>query len=335
MELNFVPELIVTNPSGKELGIVKESIDFDLDIGDTDDFEIRISQDEWKKERFWYENRLFIPDTEYGGIIRDVKPITSTKEIVFKGPAWRGMLKKKIVRPPDGQTHLILNGELNFVLRTLLGERFEALFFVPEIDSGVQVTNWQVDRYVTLHDAMQKLVSAYGHRLDIKYIQPEGLEYGYVKIQAEPVVDYSDELEYSQDGRIQFSIRDYRDGINHLVCLGSGEGTERTVLDLFVQEDGSIGRTQFYYGLDEREAVYDYSGADDDELEAEGISELTELRNYKSIEVTVNDADLEPGDIIGGYEQITETYVAKPIIGKIMTIRSGIAEINYKVKGDD
>lgn len=335
MELNFVPEIIVTNPSGKELGIIQESIELDLDIGDTDDFEVRISRDEWTKERFWYENRLFIPNTEYGGIIRDIRLITSTKEIILCGPAWRGMLKKKVVRPPDGQTHLILNGELNTVLRTLLGERFGSLFSVPEIDSGIQVVNWQADRYVTLHDAMQKLVSAYGCRLDIKYVQPENLEYGYVNILAEPVVDYSSELEYSQDGKIQFTVRDYRDGINHLVCLGSGEGTERTVLDLYVQEDGSIGNTQYYFGSDEREAVYDYSGADDEELEMEGMERLTELRNYKKIEVTVDDADLELGDIIGGYEQITETYVAKPIIGKIMTIKNGIAGMQYKVKGDD
>lgn len=331
----FPLEMIAAKPSGEESGYIRESVDIDLDIGDTDDFELIISQDQWNKDKFWYGTRLFIPDTEYGGIINDINPRTSTKEIVLKGPTWRGMLKKKIVQPPKGEDYLILSGELNTVLRELLGERFGALFVIPDVDSGITVSSWSVDRYVTLHDAMQKLVDAHGCRLHISYIEPEDLEYGYVTIQAKPVVDYSDELEYSQDGKVHFSIRDYRGGINHLICLGQGEGAERTVLHLYVQEDGTIGSEPYYTGLDEREAVYDYSGADDAELESGGIERLTDLKNYKSIEVTVDDVDLEIGDIIGGYEQITETYVAKPIVGKILTIKDGKAEIEYRVKGDD
>lgn len=335
MELNFVPELIVANPSGKELGIVKESIDFDLDIGDTDDFEIRISQDEWKKERFWYENRLFIPNTEYGGIIKDLQSITSAKEIVLVGPTWRGMLQKKIVIPPDGETHLVLNGELNTCFRAMLGERFGSLFIVPEVDTGITVVNWQVDRYVSLYDAILKLADAYGCRLQISYVEPEDLEYGYVTVEAVPIVDYSEELEYSQDGKVNFSIRDYRGGITHLICLGEGEGTERIVLHLYVQADGSIGKTQYFKGLNEREETYEDTNSDAAELEENGIKRLKELQNYKSIEVTVDDIDLEIGDIIGGYEQITETYVAKPIVGKILKIQEGKADIEYKVKGDE
>lgn len=69
---------------------------------------------------------------------------------------------------------------------------------IPEVDTGITIKSWQVDRYVTLYDAMQKLVSNYGCRLQIQYVQPEGLEYGYVTVQAVPIVDYSEQLEYSQ-----------------------------------------------------------------------------------------------------------------------------------------
>ena len=49
----------------------------------------------------------------------------------------------------------------------------------------------------------------------------------------------------------------------------------------------------------------------------------------------MKDADLELGDIIGGYEQITGTEVKKPIVRKILKIEDGEAKIEYKVKGDD
>lgn len=326
---------IAADPEGKEIGFCKEKLDLDIDLGDTNDFELRMADTEWSKDKYWYEHRLFIPLTEFGGIIDDIEVLTSTSEIVFRGLTWRGMLQKKIVRPPDDASHLILNGELNSVLRELIGDRFGSLFVVPETDTGIEVAGWQVDRYVTLYDAIMKLLMAYGQRLQIAYYEPEGLEYGYVLIQAVPVVDYSGVLEYSQDGKVQFTVRDYRGGINHLVCVGTGQNEERIVLDLYVQEGGSIGDTQYYTGLKERAAVYEYTSADEAELRESGTERLKELQNFKSIEVTVDDIDLEVGDIIGGYEQITETYVAKPIVGKIFKYADGDATIEYKVKGDD
>ena len=331
----FPLKMIAAKASGEEIGYIQEEIEADFDIGDTNDFELRIGLNDWTKEKFNYGNRLFIPQTEYGGIIEEIEPMTGSDEIALRGPVWRGMLLRKIVKPPEGESHLILSGELNTVLRELIGERFDALFVVPEIDTGITVTNHQVDRYVTLYDAITKLLSTYNYRLQIAYFEPEGLEYGYVTLQAVPVVDYSDQLEYSQDSNVNFNIRDYRGGINHLVCIGQGQDEERMVSDLYVQEDGTIGRTQFYTGLAEREAVYEYSSADETELETGGIERLKELMNYKSVNVTVDDIDLEVGDIIGGYEQITETSVAKPVIGKILRIQDGNATIEYKVKGDD
>lgn len=331
----FPLKMIAAKATGEEIDYIQESIEADFDICDTNDFELRMSQSDWNKEKFYYGNRIFIPQTEYGGIIEEIEPMTGSSEIALRGPAWRGMLLRKIVKPPEGESHLILSGELNIVIRELIGERFGALFVIPEVDTGVIVTNHQVDRYVTLYDAIIKLLNVYNYRLQIAYFEPEGLEYGYVTLQAVPVVDYSEELEYSQDSNVNFNIRDYRGGINHLICIGEGQNEERIVLDLYVQEDGTIGRTPFYTGLAEREAVYEYSSADEVELENGGIERLKELMNYKSVNVTVDDIDLEIGDIIGGYEQITETSVVKPVIGKILRIQDGKATIEYKIKGDD
>lgn len=67
------------------------------------------------------------------------------------------------------------------------------------------------------------MLSAQGYRLQISYIEPENLDYGYVSIRAVQVKDYSETLEYSQDGEVQFTVKDYRGGVNHLICAGKGQ----------------------------------------------------------------------------------------------------------------
>lgn len=331
----FPLKFITAKPTGEEIDYMNEDCEIDLDLGDTNDFELRMDRKSWKKEKYWYDHRIFIPGTEYGGIINDLEVLTSTLEIVFRGFTWRGMLQNKIVEPPAGEEHLILNGDLNDILRELIGDRFDGLFVVPSELTGVTVINWQVDRYVTLYDAITKLLDTYGHRIQIKYVEPEDLEYGYVAIQAVPVEDYSDQIEYSQEGKVTFKIRDYRGGVNHLICVGEGQNEERAVLHLYVQEDGSIGKTQVYFGLQEVAALYNFSSADLDRLEEDGTKRLKSLQNYKSIDVDVDDIDLEIGDIVGGYEEVTETWLQKPVIGKIIKVNRGKATIEYKVKGDD
>ena len=201
--------------------------------------------------------------------------------------------------------------------------------------TGIEVSNWKVDRYVTLYDAIQKLLDQYAYRLNIKYIQPSGLDYGYVKLEAVPIKDYSEELEYSQESKTDITVEDYRAGVNHLVCVGEGESQDRTVLHLYAQEDGSIGKNQYYYGADEIAAVYDYSSADREKLEEGGIKRLQELQNHKKCDINIEDIDLELGDIVAGYDEITDTEVKKPIIQKIFKVEKGEATVDYKMKGDD
>ena len=95
---------------------------------------------------------------------------------------------------------------------------------------------------------------------------------------AVPVTDWSEELECSQDGKMHFTTKDSRMGINHLVCAGEGEGIDRKILHLYVQKDGSIGQAQYYNGLDEREALYSYTSVEDDaKLLEEGTERLRPL----------------------------------------------------------
>ena len=326
---------ITTKPTGEECGELCDSAETDMDIGNTNDFEVTIAVSDYDTERVGYGCRIFAPGTEYGGIIGDIESISGTRKVALRGRTWRGMLEYKVVEPPAGQDHLTLSGELNTVIGTLIGDRFGDLMVIPEVDTGITIKSWQVDRYVTLYDALQKLVSNYGCRLQIQYAQPEGLEYGYVTVQAVPIVDYSEQLEYSQEEGIYVTVRDCRNGVNHLVCVGEGEKQDRVVLHLYVQKNGTIGKKQYYTGLNEISAVYNYSSAEADKLEEDGTKRLKELQNYKKCEMTIDNADLEIGDIVAGYDAVTNTQVIKPVIQKILKIQDGKITIDYSVKGED
>ena len=326
---------LASKPSGEEQGKLSDSADVDLDTGDSNDFEVIVAASEWNPGTLGYGCRLYIPNTEYGGIIQDIESVAATGNVILRGDTWRGMLAYRIIEPPTGQNHLILSGELNTVIRELIGDRFGDLFYVPEEDTGITVINWKVDRYVTLYSALSKLLGTYGHRLQISYVQPAGLEYGYVSIQAVPIVDYSERQEYSLEGNVYVDIRDCRNGVNHLVCAGEGENQQRAVVHLYVQQDGNIGETQYYFGQDEKAQVYIYTSADVTQLKEDGTKRLKDLMNHKKCEMTVEDIDLELGDIVSGYDEITDTQVKKPIVRKILKVQDGNTTIDYKVEGED
>lgn len=325
--------MIVANEKGCELGVLKNYKEVEFSVGAENDFVITLKSQAVNKEFLWYESQVFIPGTEFGGIVKDIINLTKSKTVKFMGDTWRGMLSKKIISPPSGQDYLTVSGELNEVLRKMLKEHFGDWFVVPEESTEVTV-NYQFNRYVTLLEGLTSLLESVNYKLSIKYIQGAPGEAGYVEVSAAPINNYSEEEEYSQDCNIKMTVRDYRRGINHLICLGEGELKDRIRVDLYIQKDGSIGKTQYYKGLEERTDVYDYSSADVAELEEGGEKRLKELADYKEFDMNIEKANLELGDIVSGRDHITGLYVVKPVIQKILKISTGKERIDYKLKGD-
>lgn len=325
--------MIVANEKGCELGALKNYKEVEFSVGAENDFVITLKSQAVNKEFLWYESQVFIPGTEFGGIVKDIISLTKSKTVKFMGDTWRGMLSKKIISPPSGQDYLTVSGELNEVLRKMLKEHFGDWFVVPEESTEVTV-NYQFNRYVTLLEGLTSLLESVNYKLSIKYIQGAPGEAGYVEVSAAPINNYSEEEEYSQDCNIKMTVRDYRRGINHLICLGEGELKDRIRVDLYIQKDGSIGKTQYYKGLEERTDVYDYSSADVAELEEGGEKRLKELADYKEFDMNIEKANLELGDVVSGRDHITGLYVVKPVIQKILKIGTGKERIDYKLKGD-
>lgn len=329
-------QLILADRNLKDIDPVMDA-DIDIAIGsDENDYEIKVRRDQWRPE-YTFGNVFYIKNTEYGGIIGEVDTSTAEDTISLLGRTWRGMLDKKIIRPPAGQDYKKVSGELNTVLGELITEQFDDYFVVSQDDTGVNLTNYQFDRYCTLLAGINKMLKSVGYRLKIRYMQQERGQPGYVELSAAPIVDYSEQIELSQDSQLNFTFRNCRNGVNHLICLGKGELQDRQVIDLYVQEDGSIGSEPYYTGIQEIAETYEDTSSETDELEEKGREKLLELMNSTSFEMDVESlgVDVEVGDIIGGRDYLTGMYAKKPIVKKIYRVEDGKTSLEYGIKGDD
>lgn len=332
-------EFIVADQDRMEVKVLSASASLDVDLSQdadntegTNDGQLTTTAD----EGMGYGMYLFSPGSEFGGRILDLKRSTASESLVWYFDTWRRMLGQIIIEPLEGQAYKTVEGDAHAVLSELLAGRYEGFFVVPEELSGITVSG-QFDRYTTFLDGMNKMLKEQNARLQIQAVQGDTGEAFTVEISAVPIVDYSAEIEYSQDNKVDLTIRDYRRGINHLICLGTGELAERMVRHLYIQEDGSIGAKQYYTGLDERTAVFDYPNAEDEnELLESGKERLQELASYQKLEISVSDdLDLAIGDIVAGRDRLTGLYLRKPIVNKVLKVKKGKETISYKVEGDN
>ncbi len=328
--------VILTDPNGVELREVSGA-KLDIDVDATMDFELVIPAAQYRSD-IKKKGRIFVPGTEYGGMINGRKVNTAENTVTIKGRSWRGYLDKKILKPPAGSAYKVISGELNTVIAALLAEtELTPLFRGSTEDTGESVTGYQFNRYTTLRKGLKKLLASVGHRLKLTYVQQEGGAEGYVKVEAVPVSDYSDAIEISQDSRINFIIEENSYQTNHLICLGAGELASRMVVHLYLQEDGSIGTTQFYMGLDDIQEIYDYSSVEsEEELIKQGTERLRELTDNQQMQMDVAKIGVEVGigDIIGGRDYISGTKMSKPVMNKIYKEEDGDVKIDYVVEGE-
>ena len=321
-------DLILATSSGVEECVL--DYDFDLDIGNTNDFQVNLSYGTWD-ERIEIGKKLYIPGTEYGGIIKYIQSDTTTGIITLKGYTWRGYLAKRVIIPPSGQDYYTASGDLNTIIRNLVS--------IPGVEvsanaSGASVSSYKFGRYVDMASGLQKMCESVGYRLNIRYIQTASS--GYVLVEAIKAGNYGNDIEYSQDSMINFDSVDNQMGVNHLICLGKGELKDRIVVHLYVDKNGNISQTQSITGIDEIIQTFDNSGAEQETLIETGTSRLKDLIGGKSFTPSLNNANTELflGDIISGRDYITGNAATKPIAEKIVKRETGHVTIDYKIEGE-
>ena len=264
---------------------------------------------------------VYIDNTEYGGTVDAIETDTDTGMCVASGRTWHGMLATCILVPDTGQTHIEVSGTLTSVLTSLiermsLSERFYAG------DSTTKVT-YTFDRFTDGYTGLRKMMAANNLKLTITATQKG------VCLSGEPARTITDEI---TSDRVELTITQRGRCVNHLVCAGAGEGTERTILHLYANEAGEISQTQSIFGIDEVTNFYDYSNADDDELLEQGTKKLADLQSEGGIEVSIPDGiDANVGDVIVGFDANTGATVTAEVGKKIVQVESGVMSVSYEV----
>lgn len=325
-------ELRIANKNGYEIAELS-SFQLDSDTNGEKTVEVTVPAQKWQSF-MTFGTRVYVPDTEIGGLIGRLYTDTATNTVSLMGRTWRGVLASKIIRPPSGSNYYRITGELNACIQELIGTEFGSLIQVSS-EYTVTVTNFKFPRFCTMLEGIEKMLKSVGYRLSMAYRAGDPNGAGYLEIGAVPIVDYSDQIELSQDSRLNFTLYDIRDGVNHLIVGGKGELGDRNIIDLYVQPDGSIGTTRYYTGINEIEYFYENTSTETEELEDQAKEMLEGIMNRKEFQMNVEalDLDVSIGDIIGGRDYITGNYLKKPVENIILTIQDGIISKEYLVEG--
>ena len=323
-------DLIYTNSSWVDLGVLNAYL-FDLSFGaDENNFEITLEANAPVLDS---GALIYIENTEYGGIVDGIKATTGAGTITYFGRTWHGVLNSFVIEPPKGAGHYIADGEAHDILNGLLFFNFEihkslpgGLFSVNPESSGLIINGYQFDRYCKGYEGICKMLSKNGGKLTLAWFDRS------VRLTAKPIEDYS---EKAVDNELALlSVEKHDKKINHLVCLGKGELTDREVIHLYVDQFGRIGDTKYYTGVDEITEVYEDVNTED--LRNDGIAQLEELRKVDTAEISLSETDDKPydiGDIVGAVEYTTNVSVTEKVTQKIIRILNGIVSIEYKTGG--
>lgn len=318
-------DLIHMNAEKEDIGVMRDHT-LDLAFGsDENDFECKIVRSNHCCEKGFF---LYYEGTEYGGIVDDIESDTENGEITYSGRTWHGILNSKVLEPDAGEDYLIVSGEANEALGTLIDRMgLSDLFVASEEASGITISNHKMNRYIAGYDGIRKMLKASGAKLNIIFRN------GFVELSAKPIVDYSKDEQFDTD-QISFRVKKKGSPLNHVICLGKGDLAEREVIHVYADENGNISEIQVFTGIQEVAAIYDNSNAESsEELKQGGIDLIVEAWNSDELDYNF-DSDSESfdiGDIVGAKEDVTGTEVTAEITKKIVTINNNTTTISYKV----
>lgn len=318
-------DLIYMNRDKEDMGVMKD-YSFDLAFGtDENNFECTIpTGNHCCADSFF----LYFEGTEYGGIIDKIKVDSKNEEVTYLGRTWHGILESKIIEPDAGESYLILDGEANEVLSFLIIRMgLDGLFRVSEVNSGITIQGYKMNRYIEGYTGICKMLKASGAKLHISFSE------GMVELSAVPLVDYTQDEQFDTD-QMDFEILKNFHPVNHVICLGKGELAEREVVHVYADASGNISEEQIFFGVDEIQAKYAYPNAEStEELKQGGIDIIKESWNSNTVSFDFDSEALvyDIGDIVGAKEIVTGTEVAADITKKIVNIKRETITIQYKV----
>lgn len=313
--------VLVVNDSA--LGDVRELSDFELDLAfgsDENAFSLECDAAYAPTEGQF----VFIDGTEYGGVVDQASYEAgreATGSTLCKGRTWHGILAGKRLLPDSGSGYLSVSGKAGEVLASLI-ERMglSGLFSAAADDTAVKFT---FDRFMDGYSGLKAMAKANGRKVAMRR------KGGKVEISLPPIVDYANKVD---SDLLDFTLTSVHRCVNHLVCAGTGELENRAVIHFYADSAGNVSHTQSLFGVDEIAALYDYSNADEAQLEEEGRKKLKEYQTQGSVEVEAHDdIDVDVGDVISARDNAHGLTVTATVAKKIVKVSRGVATYGYEV----
>lgn len=314
--------VIISNSQGQDLRAAKFH-SYDFEVGDAENsFEVVFIREEW--EDVPMNSLVFINETEIGGIVKRIGTDTSQNTVTIGGYTWRGLLQKQIIAPASGQDYRIVSGDVNDIIGEIVAENWTPLFSGSGTQAGVSVTSYQFNRYCTAYDGLKAMLATVDMRLEL--IKRSN---GLVEISAVPIEDYSQNIVFSADMRMNYRMAKDKSGVDCLVCLGQGELKNRIVR--YIYANGQV-RTTPKTTKNLIYEVYDNPGAELDDLITGGKDRMEEVKSTNDMDITVDpDTEIAVGDIVGGVDYITGMSIKAPVTGKIYRWQNGLDSIEYEI----
>lgn len=317
-------DLIYTDERRQDVGVLKDYT-FDLAFGsDENDFELTLDA---KNHCCTPDCLLYIENTEYGGIVDGLGVVTNDNNLSYKGRTWHGVLASKIIAPRT------VSGEANEVLGALLEDLgLTNLFVASNEESGLMIESYSFKQYVDAYSGIKKMLESVNGKM--KFLFSGGM----VAVSALRAVDYSKDEQFDSE-QVEMSIEKTFNTVNHLICVEKQDAEDKKGLPtvhLYKDTDGTFkqSETPLVSGIQEISRIYEYSSEDD--LKKLIAGESDKLKEYLStdkiqMDFSADENTYDVGDIVGAKESITGIVASEKITKKIVTIREGEVNIQYKV----
>lgn len=314
-------DLVYTNSERVDQGALS-AYAFDLSYGASEnDFAIVIGI---AAAMLDYGAFIYMEGTEYGGIVDAKTARTNSGSITYEGRTWHGVLNSKIIEPDPGENYYSVSGDANEILSLLIDRMgLSELFTAKKKAAGIDIGKYQFPRYCKGYDGIAGMLSDNGAKLKIAWQNQT------VELSAVPIVDYT---KNPIDGdTTTLTVKQHGKKVNHLVCLGKGELSEREVIHLYVDQNGNIGDTQYYFGVDEVTEKYENSNTED--LRSDSVKRFKELLDNDKAEITLPENDVlayDIGDIVEASDVQTGVSATASVTQKIVKINNGAISTEYK-----
>ena len=292
------------------------------------DWELIMPEGAWNKCPIHAGHYIYIEGSEWGGPVERVRHVSSEALVKLSGICWRGLLRRRVIAPASGQTHVILEKmDANSAIAFLLDGWRADLFRVSSVDSGL-VCSASL-RYEPLLEALDNILGDTEGRLSVCFSG------GTVTLSAVPSRDMSEQVELSQEYDAQLisdsSVRLY----DHIIALGRGEMEERQVVELWLNDDDTV--TDDPSALSDRSRfstlLYDYPAVESlEDLQRSARRKLLDQAGRSSMEIEMtDDVGLELTDRASVRDALTGMTASLRVISRDLNISHSGTVITHRL----